>query len=265
MKALKVFKDLVAFLTIIPLAKDESFLETSARFMFLFPLVGGFIGLLASAYFLLSYNIFILIFSFLGGFISIPAEFYAKIFASGFTLAFLLVLTGLQHFDGLVDLGNVLGVKGLAERNSIAHAWIVTFKGAFFAFIVEFLNFLGIYLLNPNVLPASLICAEACAKLAMLTIAWAGKPAPGGKGSIFAEINSGRKINFLAYLLSFSMMAPLMGFYSLFLILLSLALGLLMEKVSSRLFGRVSGDVMGATNEVCRGLILFTTAWMVRA
>ncbi|MBC7130014.1 adenosylcobinamide-GDP ribazoletransferase [Candidatus Bathyarchaeota archaeon] len=265
MKALKIFKDLVAFLTIIPLAKDESFLETSARYMFLFPIVGAIIGLMVAAYFLLSYHIFTFILSSLSRVFPFPPEFSVRIFASAFTLAFLLVLTGLQHFDGLVDLGNVLGLKSLEERNNLAHAWVVTFKGAFFAFLVEFLNFLGIFLLDPSILFASLICGEVCAKLAMVTIAWVGKPAPGGKGSIFAEMNSRRKINFLACLLSLLIVAPLLRLYGVALILLSLALGIIMERVSTRLFGRVSGDVMGATNEIGRALSLLLIAAMVMA
>ena len=43
-KALRVFRGLMAFLTAIPLKMDEDFLELSARFMFLFPVIGALIG-----------------------------------------------------------------------------------------------------------------------------------------------------------------------------------------------------------------------------
>lgn len=265
MNAVRIFKDLVSFLTIIPLAKEESFLETSARYMFLFPLVGGFIGLLASAYLYFCVYFSSFISSFLNALFTIPKNLFVRIFSSGITLSFLLVLTGLQHFDGLVDLGNVLGLKNLEERKLVAHAWIVTYKGVFLAIFVEFLTFLAIFLLNLNIAFKALICAEVSAKLAMVTVVWVGKPAYEGKGALFARISSRRKINFVAYALSFLITLPLLGLLGLVLISLSFSLGVFMEFISERLFGRVSGDVLGATNEIVRAICLLLIAVMVIA
>ncbi|NIQ33078.1 MAG: hypothetical protein GTN80_05500, partial [Nitrososphaeria archaeon] len=53
MKALRVFRGLMAFLTTLPLRMDEDFLGISARFMFLFPLIGALIGFLTGLYALL--------------------------------------------------------------------------------------------------------------------------------------------------------------------------------------------------------------------
>ncbi len=263
MKAVRVFKDLVSFLTVIPLAKDESFLEAAARYMFLFPLVGGIIGLIVAAYFHLSVYLFSFVFSFVNIFLTNLEGLLVKIFSAGCTLSFLLVLTGLQHFDGLVDLGNVLGLKNLEERKLVAHAWIVTYKGAFLAVFVEFLTFLGIFLSNLNVVLKALICSEVSAKLAMVTVAWVGKPAPKGLGALFAKINSRRKLNFAAYIISIFLIFPLIGWSSLILILLSFSLGFFMEIVSERTFGGVSGDILGATNEITRAICLLLIAVMV--
>jgi cobalamin synthase len=51
MKAIKTFRDLLSFFTIIPLGKTEDFVVTTAEYIYLFPLVGAFIGLLGAAYF----------------------------------------------------------------------------------------------------------------------------------------------------------------------------------------------------------------------
>ena len=51
MKAIKTFRDLLSFLTIIPLGKTEDFVVTSAENIFLFPLIGALIGVLGAAYF----------------------------------------------------------------------------------------------------------------------------------------------------------------------------------------------------------------------
>src|SRR4030067_817682 len=44
---LKEIKNLLSFLTIIPVRMDEHCLADCARFMFVFPLIGAFLGFLA--------------------------------------------------------------------------------------------------------------------------------------------------------------------------------------------------------------------------
>lgn len=113
MKAIKTFRDLLAFLTIIPLGRTDDFVVASAEALFLFPLIGGFIGLLGAAYFLGCSFLLSYILAFINSFTQIPAEFLLKLASAIMTLAFLLVLTGLQHFDGLVGLGNTIEVASL--------------------------------------------------------------------------------------------------------------------------------------------------------
>ena len=47
---LKEIKNLIAFLTIIPVGMDQNCLTDAAKYMPLFPLVGAFIGLLAGVF-----------------------------------------------------------------------------------------------------------------------------------------------------------------------------------------------------------------------
>ncbi|MEM3640435.1 MAG: adenosylcobinamide-GDP ribazoletransferase [Candidatus Bathyarchaeia archaeon] len=261
MKALKVFKDLLAFLTIIPLTRDEDFAETSARYMFLFPLVGGIIGLLAAAYFLLCTELLSVLSPLLQMLFGDLEGLFVKFFSSGATLSFLLVLTGLQHFDGLVDLGNAFGFKRLEERRFMARAWVVTCKGAFLAIFVEFLAFLGIFLtVHARVVFSALICAEVSAKLAMITLAWFGKPAHGGLGALFVRLNRGNRLNVLSYIISFFIIFPFFGFSCLLFFLISFLAGFFMEKLSEKIFGGTSGDVLGATNELVRAVCLLIIA-----
>lgn len=265
MKAVKIFKDLSAFLTIIPLTKDESFAETSAKYMFLFPLIGGVIGLFAAFYFQLCMVLLSLLKPLLQMLFGSLEGLIVRIFSSGATLSFLLVLTGLQHFDGLVDLGNAFGFKNLEEKRFAAHAWIVTYKGAFLAVFVEFLAFLGIFLLDSGVVFKALICAEVSAKLAMVSLALVGKPAYGGLGALFVKFNKGNKLGVLSYIISFLILFPLFGFLCLPFLLISFIAGFLMEKLSERVFGGTSGDVLGAANEVVRSICLLLIAGLVVA
>jgi adenosylcobinamide-GDP ribazoletransferase len=258
-KTIKTFRDLLAFLTIIPLGKTDDFVVTSAEAIFLFPIIGGFIGLLGAAYFVGCGFLISLILGFANSIIQIPVEFLLKLSPAVMTLAFLLVLTGLQHFDGLVDLGNAIGLGNLKERRAAAHAWMVTYKGAFLAIFVEFLAFLGLFFVNAAFAFGAIIASEVAAKLAMVTIAWLGKPTHTGLGSIFLE-TAKRKRNIIAYFLAVLLVYPLLGLMSVWIVLISVLFGIVMERVANSVFGGVSGDMIGATNEIVRAATLVFAA-----
>src|SRR3990170_6112995 len=187
MNAIKTFRDLLAFLTIIPLGKTEDFVVTSAEYIFLFPLMGGLIGLLAAGYFLASGFIISNLLVVVNYLVKVPTDLLVRAIPAFMTLAFLLVLTGLQHFDGLVDLGNAMGLRRLEERREAAHAWIVTYKGAFLAIFVEFIAFLGLFFINVGLAFRVIIVAEVAAKLGMVTIMAVGQPTSKGLGARFME------------------------------------------------------------------------------
>ncbi len=278
MKAIKVFKDLLSFLTIIPMGGKEDFIFTTAENMWLFPIVGGFIGLLGGAYFLLSSVIIGFALNFITGYIAFPTALLATAIPAAMTIAFLLVITGLQHFDGLIDLGNAVGIRNVHDRKMKAHAWTVTYAGAVLAIVVEFLAFLGLFLLypsNPLMIFGAIIIAEVSAKLAMVTIVWAGKPSHKGLGSIFLA-KAKKPLNAVAYVISamivFSVFFFVGGiFWALTatgLLFVSVPVAFLMNKVSNNVFGGVSGDMIGATNETARAVAFAALAlvfWLVMA
>jgi adenosylcobinamide-GDP ribazoletransferase len=257
--AIKTFRNLLSFLTIIPLAETEDFVLTSARSMWLFPLVGGLIGVLAAGYFLASGFIAYYLLEFVNFLLHVPTGLLLQAVPPAMTLAFLLVLTGFQHFDGLVDLGNAIGLKRVEDRREIAHRWVVTYKGGFLAIFVEFSAFAGLFLLNANLALRGLIVAEVAAKLAMVTIAWRGKPAHAGLGARFLG-SAKRKLNIAAYVFGFVIGFVLLGFAGLLIVSVAVLFGLFMEKVGKSVFGGVSGDIIGATNESARAVVLVLIA-----
>ena len=240
MKTIKTFRDLLAFLTIIPVGKTDDFVITSAEAIYLFPLIGGFIGLLGALYFHISKFLINSILELVNAnLFSIPIEFLNRFFPAIMVLAFLLVLTGLQHFDGLVDLGNAIGVGNLKDRRAMAHAWVVTYKGALLAIFIEVLAVLGFFLLNaPNVFGV-IIASEVAAKLAMVTIVWIGKPTHTGLGSLFLETAKSKK-NFIAYFLAILITYPFFGLLGVFVVIFTFLIGLFMEKVAKTIFGEVT-------------------------
>jgi adenosylcobinamide-GDP ribazoletransferase len=269
MGVLKVFRDLMSFLTTISPTKDESFVETSARFMFLFPAIGALIGFLAGLYSLFAYNFLSLLFDFLNSsffFGSQNAFFFylARVFTSVVTLAFLFVLTGLQHLDGLVDVGNALGIRkaSVEEKIRMAHAWTVTRTGAFMAIAISFCTLLFIFLVKPEAIIHSLIVAETSAKLAMVTCAWQGSSLRKGLGSIFIDsMKNKHGLYLIALVFSMLIGVLLSGLQGGLAVTLGIVVGGLMVVSSKRIFGGVNGDVFGATNEIGRMIALFALVW----
>jgi adenosylcobinamide-GDP ribazoletransferase len=259
MKAIKTFRDMLSFFTIIPLGKTEDFVLTTAEHISLFPLIGAFVGLLGAGYFLASSFVTSYLLLFINFFVQVPAELLLKLIPATMTVAFLLVLTGLQHFDGLVDLGNALGLGNLEERRAAAHRWVVSYKGALLAIVVESLAFVGLVLLSGENAFLSLIVSEVGAKLAIVTIAVVGKPTHKGLGSIFLE-NAKRKSSIIAYFIAALIAVPLLGLIGLSIILISVLFGVLMGLVGKSILGGVSGDMMGATNELVRAAVLVFAA-----
>ena len=266
-KAIKTFRDLLSFLTIIPVGGKEDFIFTTAENIWLFPLIGGFIGLLGALYFLASSYIVQFLLGLVTYIIALPSGFLARLVPAAMTVAFLLVLTGLQHFDGLIDLGNAFGLRNVHDRKMVAHAWTVTYWGAILALVVEFVAFMGLFFVNPIFAFGAIIAAEVSAKLAMVTIVWVGKPSHRGLGSIFLA-KAKKKLNAVAYVVAVLIVFTVfvfvgnafLGLVVAGIVLVSIPVSFLMEKVSEGVFGGVSGDMIGATNEVARATTLVVIA-----
>jgi len=93
---LEGFKGAFSFLTTIPVGEVR--LKTTAEHMYLFPLVGGFIGLVAGAVALVLFHLF-------------PSGV-----ASVLIVGAIFAITGLHHTDGLLDFGDGLMAFGSPEK-----------------------------------------------------------------------------------------------------------------------------------------------------
>jgi adenosylcobinamide-GDP ribazoletransferase len=276
-KALTVFRGLLAFLTTIPVKMDESFLEISARYMFLFPIIGILIGLLAGIYSFFASNVLSVLFDYLNAILFSGSQFLLDFFAKGLvsimTLAFILVLIGLQHTDGLVDVGNALGIRNasLEYKVEIAHVWTVTRTGALLALLVSFLTFIPIFLIETTVIIQSLIVAETSAKLAMVTCGWQGSSPPPRfyedkweKGRDFIDHVRGKHgLYAISLIISLAVSTGLLGLSGLLAVVAGILVGGFMIFVGKKVFGGVNGDVFGATNEIARMAALFVLVILV--
>jgi adenosylcobinamide-GDP ribazoletransferase len=240
---LKEIKNLFAFLTVLPLRMDMDCLADSARFMWFFPLVGGLIGLLA------------------GVFGWAVGQLLPSLVVGGLALGVLLLLTGLHHTDGLLDFGDAVMFHGSKERKiEIMHDQL-TGAGALGLGIMTYLvTAFAFAELSSGVIIQVLVVVELSAKLSMVVGAWAGNAVHEGMSSTFLAAMHGKGGNArlaAALALSFGVAAPLLWFSGLglsgFVVVLAAVLaGLVMVAVSHRHFGGVTGDVLGATNELVR-------------
>jgi len=238
-------KKVLSFLTALPVGEEKFDLEEVAEQMWLFPLVGLLMGYVAGVVgFVLSFLL-------------------PELMAKGVAFLALLALTGFNHLDGLLDVGDALMVRGPAERKVRVMKDTVVGTGGFAAgFSVLLLSFLAMNEMSAEKLVFALAIAESWAKLSMVVGAWCGKPTHVGMGSTFIGVVSGDNSKlFLATLV------PLGASYLLFdlpglLLLLLVSFSILMVKDSHIIFGGVSGDVFGAMNEVTRMVALWMMVWL---
>jgi adenosylcobinamide-GDP ribazoletransferase len=93
----------------------------------------------------------------------------------------------------------------------------------------------------------------------MVTIVAVGQSTGKGLGARFLE-KAKTKRNIIAYVISLLIVIPLLQWTGLLIIAVSILSGLVMERVANSVFGGVSGDMIGATNESARAVTLLVLA-----
>ena len=141
-------------------------LTDCAKYMWVFPLIGAFIGLLAGVFGWVAYH------------------FLPGIVVGGLVLALLLLITGLHHTDGLLDFGDGVMAHGTAEHKiEVMHDQLTGAGGLTLgimtilitALAIGQLNNSSVGLLNLSLIVGGIIVIELSAKLSMVVMAWAGK------------------------------------------------------------------------------------------
>lgn len=248
----------------MPFKGPKSFDQIADSF-YIAPLIGLVIGCLAGilAYFL--------------------ALVFPALLAGILTLGFILLITGLHHTDGLFDFGDGLMAHGHPERRlEVMKDLRIGVGGLGLGFIVLMTTFLSIseisrlssplyaplipssfridtllefFLAIPMIIQ-SLIIAEVSAKLSMVVIAAAGKPAK--KESMVLTViqrmkNKGKFT--ISIILSLLFLVPFQ-WIGIIGLLIGILVALLINYISVKRFNGITGDVMGATNDLARVVTL---------
>jgi adenosylcobinamide-GDP ribazoletransferase len=241
---LKEIKNLFSFLTTIPVSMDEDMLTDAAKSMFLFPLIGAFIGLLA------------------GLFGWVTSQVLPSLVVGALVLGFLLLITGLHHTDGLLDFGDGVMAHGSPERKiEIMHDQLTGAGGLSLGIMTFLITAFSIAELDAGIIIQGLVVVEVSAKLSMVIGAWAGKAVHQGMSSSFLEAMHGKKGTarlIVALAISFGIAVPLLWLAGVVVVLAAIMTGLIMVGISHWHFKGVTGDVLGATNELTRMVSLIT-------
>jgi adenosylcobinamide-GDP ribazoletransferase len=248
---IKELKNLLSFLTIFPVTMDKDMLLDCAKNMWVFPLVGASIGLLAGLFGWVAY------------------KFLPGIVVGGLVLALLLLITGLHHTDGLLDFGDGIMAHGSFEHKiEVMHDQLTGAGGLSLGIMTMLITALAIGQLNSGIIVWGIIIVEASAKLSMVVAAWAGKSIHEGMNTPFLEAmqkGMGNLRLIIALIISFAIALPLLHWAGAFTVLAGILTGLVMVGIAHRHFNGITGDVFGATNElarmVCVIVLLAVAAW----
>jgi adenosylcobinamide-GDP ribazoletransferase len=251
--------DLISFLTQIPVRKDVNIEAVKAK-SHLFPFVGLIIGLIVAVVALVS-------FEFLGA---------ATEIAASLTLLALYLVTGLLHLDGLADFFD--GVMAPGSREDKKRAMKddkIGIAGLFAAILVLLLSLFaiksvgagftaatfGFDLVSFYAFAAVFVIAEVSAKLSMNTCLILGKRSDGTEGLGTLFIRSSTPLKYLTALLSAVLIALLFTVSFRFVIVLTgIVVAFVVSYVAKQKFGAISGDVVGASNELARCITLLIWA-----
>lgn len=234
---LRSIASVISFLTIIP--SKNSRIDTVAKNMYLFPIVGAMIGLIIGA---AGYGL----------------SLYIQPLVVGLVLTgSLVILTGVHHTDALCDFADGLMVKGSKERKlqtmrdpAVGSAGVVT--------VVLYVAgmIMAISLMKGFVLFEAMLVSEIVSKFSMVVQAHRGSSAWEGLSSPFTQSMKDYKKVGAAAVLTVIPVVWIGGARGVIIIVSTLVLSYVLLRISNRSFGGVSGDVFGATNELVRLLSL---------
>ena len=182
-------------------------------------------------------------------------------------IAMLVLLTRGLHQDGLADtLDGLAGGHTPTERLSIMHDPRIGAIGATGLFLSLILRYAGLMVLPIELRLPALLCMPAMGRWAMVALAWISPyaRAEGGLAAPFLTHLSWRHVAMSTMVLAIAL-AGCFGATSACLILLTEVLIIFVGWWAyRRWFGGVTGDTLGATNEVIEILFLLFVPLLLR-
>jgi adenosylcobinamide-GDP ribazoletransferase len=230
---MRSLQSLLQFATVLPLGKAQD-LEQFARRSFLFPVAGYVIGILAA----------------------VPVYFITdRMVAAAVAIAIVIILSGAHHFDGLLDFGDGLMAHGDKEKRISALTDRQVGAGGIAAGLVTtLLLFAGLQ--ASASITSAIIIGEVCAKFSMAFLTAYGTPFKEGMHSYLHQFAHPYfpciSILLCVPLILLPVRTEALVIAGIFMILCPFVL----LTISKKIFGGVNGDVVGASNEITRALVI---------
>jgi adenosylcobinamide-GDP ribazoletransferase len=228
---------LLQFATILPLGKPAEF-ELFARHSYIYPFAGYAIG----------------------GITAIVVYWIADpMIAAAVAVACVLFLSGCNHFDGLLDFGDGIMAHGDQKKRILALTDRQTGAGGVALGIVcTLLLFAG--LCTAASAAVAILVGEVFSKFSMAFLTAAGRPFSDG---IHSYLHGFSRPYFP--IISFALCLPLLLLpidpaQLAGACVAAVACPVLLLIMAKRLFGGVNGDVVGASNEITRALVVIAIA-----
>jgi len=239
---LKEIGSVFSFLTIFP--SSNATLENIAKYMYLFPIVGIVIGLLVGSFgFGLSF-------------------FLDPLLVSLLVVASIAIVTGIHHADGLADFADGLMVKGSKDKKLKAMKDLSTGSAGIVGIVLYLVGLIvTISLTSGFDLFRAILISEILAKFSMVLMASLGNSASLGSNSPFVKIMKDKKKLSAAFIIMLIPVVVVGETTGLVMLGVTVTLTLFLLAISNRSFGGITGDVLGATNELTRltSLIVFVS------
>ena len=191
--------------------------------------------------------------------------------AATLALGAVLLAAGLHHADGVLDVGDALMVHGSPDRRrevlQDARVGIGGLGALFLVYAPTVGALAALSAISPGRAALALFAGEVAVRSAMLLVLVFGEPADLRSSSVpFVRALSGPHrtpaviVALLAPLPFLLAMSALLAPLAVLAVPL-VALGLL--RISAAKFGGIGGDVVGATGEVCRAVVLVALSAMM--
>ncbi|WP_407394070.1 adenosylcobinamide-GDP ribazoletransferase [Methanobrevibacter sp.] len=233
---------LLTFSTIIPINVFTS-IEYMTKLTWCWPFIHIFIGILAA----------------ICGYVSLEMLHLNSFFTAVIVYAFLMIITGYNHLDGVMDMADGVMVHGDPERKiRVMKDSSVGAGGVATLFVVASLTVGGLYnILDYHFIYGIIIC-EMAAKTSLLTTALLSRPLTPGIGSYF--IKETTITNYFASTIICGIVAFLLGsLVGVLGVIGAIVSGIMIATIARRNFVLANGDVLGMSNEVGR---LFSLLFM---
>jgi adenosylcobinamide-GDP ribazoletransferase len=253
----------VAFLTRLPVGGTEAGWDAFRQTPVVFPLVGYLVGLLAAVPFFGPAVLSAL--PLVPGLPPLPLN----VAVAGYLLA-LYAVTGITHADGLADVGDAFAVHGDADRRVSVLKDSETGVGGTLAVVLVVvalaLGALGLPTSGWGALPAVrvVVAAEVAAKTAMALLVCIGSAPHEGLGSQLVDAVDGWwVVPVLTLSLPVVLVPGVAAPSALAAVLVAPVVALGVWWWATQTLGGVSGDILGAANELTRLVALHAgvVAW----